>query len=165
MGYGSFVVQREFTLIFDLPGLAIFILFCSESYPFLSLLEVTNCDLQSAVETMDPGMLHLAMHGGASEKHPEAGLLVLPNSSGPREDAILSFRRLARLELSRLQLVVLSACSGAAGASRAVAGRHDAGDRATFAMMIQFYRDKYSDLSEFVKDVKVTFSYNSSWKP
>ncbi len=112
-----------------------------------------------AVETMDPGVLHLAVHGVASEKHPEAGFLVLPNPSGPREDAILSFRRLARLDLSRVQLVVLSACSGAAGASgrsrglegliwaileagasRVVAGRHDVGDRATFAMMIQFYK-------------------------
>lgn len=105
------------------------------------------------------GVVHFAGHAVFDDQRPERSYLVLARAPGGRGEGRITAAELARLDLQRVRLVVLSACrtvrsgnsraggftglSGAllaAGAGGAVGSTWEVDDRATAALMAQFHR-------------------------
>ncbi|HEU4885636.1 MAG TPA: CHAT domain-containing protein [Longimicrobium sp.] len=128
------------------------------SYPGAEVLagaQATRPAMESALE--QSGVVHFAGHAVFDDQRPERSYLVLapaPGGGGGR----ITASELARLDLHRVRLVVLSACrtvrsgtsraggfaglSGAllaAGAGGAVGSTWEVDDRATAALMAQFH--------------------------
>jgi CHAT domain-containing protein len=104
------------------------------------------------------GVVHFAGHAVFDDQRPERSYLVLAPSSDGRAEGRLSAAELARLDLQRVRLVVLSACrtvrsgtrraggftglSGAllaAGAGGVVGSTWEVDDRSTAALMAHFH--------------------------
>ena len=115
--------------------------------------------LRRKIAEIRPAVLHLAVHGSTDSEHPEACTLILADCPGSPEGELLPFRRVRDLDLSGVDLVVLSACSSLlgrstrsvgmeglawafleAGAAQVVASRYQVGDEATEKLMLAFYR-------------------------
>lgn len=105
------------------------------------------------------GVIHFAGHAVFDDQRPERSYLVLASAHNGRGEGRITAAELARLDLRRVRLVVLSACrtvrsgnsraggftglSGAllaAGAGGAVGSTWEVDDRATAALMAQFHR-------------------------
>jgi len=69
-----------------------------------------------------PGVLHFAVHGSASSEYPDACALILANDPDSPEGELFPFRRIRELDLSRVSLVVLSACRSLIGRSSRAEG-------------------------------------------
>ncbi len=75
-------------------------------------------NLAEALETLKPSVVHITTHGDADICRPEeTSYLVLADNQGAVEGRCLPFRTIQRLNFSSVDLVVLSVCSGAVGAS------------------------------------------------
>ncbi len=82
----------------------------------------TASALRSKLDELHPAVLHLAVHGSANAEHPDACALILADDPGSPEREWLPFRRIRELDLSRVDLVVLSACESMIGRSGRSAG-------------------------------------------
>ncbi|HEX2206651.1 MAG TPA: CHAT domain-containing protein [Longimicrobium sp.] len=130
------------------------------SYPGASLLEGPRASpsaLRSALARA--GVFHFAGHAVFDDQRPERSYLVLAPAAHPSGAGRITAAELARLDLSRMRLVVLSACrtvrsgtsraggftglSGAllaAGAGGAIGSTWEVDDRWTAALMTRFHR-------------------------
>lgn len=130
------------------------------SYPGAAVLEdvrATRPAVQSALARS--GVIHFAGHAVFDDQRPERSYLVLAPPAGGGGGGRITAAELARMDLARVRLVVLSACrtvrsgsgraggftglSGAllaAGAGGTVGSTWNVDDRATAALMARFHR-------------------------
>ena len=130
-------------------------------YPTKTLLSVEahRNNLIGNLKTNQPSALHLAVHGIANQQYPEACALLLSPSESRSSDELLLFRHIQQLNLRKVQLVVLSACSSSvgpttrsagleglvwaflqAGARQVIASRYSVNDHDTAVFMQAFYQ-------------------------
>lgn len=120
--------------------------------------DATPTRLRSLLKENPPSILHIAAHGAADHREPERCALVLaPDAENPAGE-LLTFRQIVALDLSQVELAILSTCSSLAGrldrsggmhglawaflkaGARGVLGsRYPVGDHATLELMTSLY--------------------------
>jgi CHAT domain-containing protein len=131
----------------------------SGGYPGATLLEGENATrLALEAGLAKAGVVHFAGHAVFDDQRPERSYLVLAPHAGPSGAGRITAAELAKLNLSGVRLIVLSACrsvrSGrsraggftglagallAAGAGAAIGSTWEVDDRSTAALMEQFH--------------------------
>lgn len=120
--------------------------------------EATPSRLRTLLKENPPSVLHIAAHGSADQREPERCALILaPDAENPAGE-LLTFRQIVALDLSRVELVILSTCSSLAGrldrsggmhglawaflkagAREVLGSRYPIGDQATLQLMNTLY--------------------------
>jgi hypothetical protein len=120
--------------------------------------DATPTRLRNLLKENPPSILHIAAHGSADQREPERCALVLaPDAENPAGE-LLTFRQIVALDLSQVELVILSTCSSLAGqldrsggmhglawaflkagAGAVLGSRHPVGDHATLKLMTSLY--------------------------
>jgi CHAT domain-containing protein len=130
------------------------------AYPAPEILEYEGAT-RGKIETalLRAGIVHFAGHAVFDDRRPERSYLVVASGTGTQETGTITAAELAGLDLTHVQLVVLSACrtmragrsraggfsglSGAllaAGATGTIGSLWDVDDQATAALMADFHR-------------------------
>lgn len=141
----------------EVTGLARFLRGQGHSATVLTGPDATASGLRAHLEAL-PAVLHFAVHGSADTSYPDACALILADDHGSPENELLPFRRIRELDLSFVDLVVLSACKSLvgrsgrsagieglawaflqAGASQVIASRYPVSDRHTVRFMAVLY--------------------------
>jgi len=121
--------------------------------------DATAAALRAHLETHRPAVLHIAAHGSVVKEYPEACTLILADDRESPARELLPFRRIRELDLSGVDLVVLSACKSLlgrsgrsegmeglawaflqAGAAQVIASRYSVDDQETARWMAVLYR-------------------------